>query len=210
MFKEKKLVFVIALMAVMVLGACAGVAVPEVDNGTASNENLPVGSNFNANANSNEEGDSELTGVVESIDGDIWVIDGVTVRVPEGTEINGDPSVGSTVVVHLSLDAEGNLIAIEIESLNGDDANDNANTNENGNDNSNGNENESENENENESEDENENESEDEIENSSTDDNDNSDDDNDNSDDSSGKDDDDSGSNSGSSGSGSGKGEDDD
>ena len=194
--------FGFALVAVLVLSACAGVVLPEVGNGNSSNENppvgsTPVGSNFNANANSNGESHSELTGVVESIDGDTWVIDGVTVKVSEGTEINGDPSVGSTVIVHVSLDAEGTLIAIEIESLNGDDANDNANANENGNDNSNGNENESENENENESEDENEN--------ASYDDNDNSDDDNDNSDDSSGKDDDDSGSNSGS-----GKSEDDD
>ena len=197
MFQEKKFAFGFALVAFLVLSACAGVVLPEVDNGNSSNENSTVGSNFNANANSNGGSDSELTGVVESIDGDTWVIDGVTVKVSEGTEINGDPSVGSTVIVHVSLDAEGTLIAIEIESLNGDDANDNANANENGNDNSNGNENESENENENESEDE--------TENASDDNNEISDDDNDKSDDSSGKDDDDSGSNSGS-----GKSEDDD
>jgi len=43
MFQEKKLAFGFALVAVLVLSACAGVVLPEVGNGNSSNENPPWG-----------------------------------------------------------------------------------------------------------------------------------------------------------------------
>lgn len=82
----------------------------------------------------------EMTGAVESITPQAWVVDGVTLVVTSRTEIKGDIQVGQVVKVHLYEGLNGNLTAREIELSLGagddDNGNDNSGDDDNGNDNS--------------------------------------------------------------------------
>jgi hypothetical protein len=84
-------------------------------------------------------GETEFTGIVESIDGDIWVIDGRSVRVTLQTELKEQIQIQDRVRIHAYQDVDGMLRAREIERVGAGD--DNANQNQNGNGNSNANEN---------------------------------------------------------------------
>jgi hypothetical protein len=57
----------------------------------------------------------EITGVVESIAGDVWTIDGRQVIITSATEFKDSISVGDYVRVHALLGADGSLTAREIE-----------------------------------------------------------------------------------------------
>jgi hypothetical protein len=57
----------------------------------------------------------EFEGVVESIGGSLWVIDGRSVRVDGGTEIHDDPGVGDTVKVVAFSQPDGSWWAEKIE-----------------------------------------------------------------------------------------------
>ncbi len=68
-------------------------------------------------------GKMEFTGTVESMDGDTWVVNGQTIIVT-GAKIKGDIQVGDTVKVEAYIQADGSLLADEIELTSGDDSHD--------------------------------------------------------------------------------------
>ena len=77
----------------------------------------------------------ELVGTLESMNGSTWVIDGQEVTVTGQTELNDILAVGDFVKVHVSEDANGLLVAHEVESAvpgQADDMDDNMNDNQNG------------------------------------------------------------------------------
>lgn len=57
----------------------------------------------------------DFRGVVEGIEGDVWVIAGIPVLVNAQTEFEGPPQVGDFVHVHALAQADGSLVAREIE-----------------------------------------------------------------------------------------------
>jgi hypothetical protein len=118
----------LALAAALLLAACGGQA-------GAGNANL------NSNANFNASDQAELTGVLTAINGEEWVIGGVTVFVTVQTIIDDGAVIGATLTVHLIVDDQGNLIATEIEVLANGNFNGNGNLNGNDNQNQIGNEN---------------------------------------------------------------------
>jgi hypothetical protein len=63
----------------------------------------------------------EFTGTVSAISGEVWTINGVRVIVTPQTEIKGNPQVGSAVKVEGRLQADGSVIAREIEKADSDD-----------------------------------------------------------------------------------------
>jgi predicted thioredoxin/glutaredoxin len=70
-----------------------------------------------------DDGDDELemTGVVESISADTWVVSGVTFLVTASTEIDGTILVGDTVDVEAISDGLGGYVATEIDKVGSDD-----------------------------------------------------------------------------------------
>lgn len=100
----------------------------------------------------------EFMGTLSSMTAESWTISGRQVAVTPQTEVKGSFSVGDTVKVHVRVNADGSLTALEIEAVaavgnandnQNDNANENSNTNLNENENANANDNENENENEN-------------------------------------------------------------
>lgn len=89
------------------------------------------------------EREVEFTGTVEVIASDMWVVSGRTVVVTAGTEIKSGLSIGVLAKVHAVSQADGTLLAREIEPVEGNDnGNSNSNSNDNGNSNDdNGNDN---------------------------------------------------------------------
>jgi hypothetical protein len=81
----------------------------------------------------------EFSGTVESMAADAWVVGGQTVKITAQTEIKDAIEVGDFVRVHAHVEADGSLVAREIELEDGDDADDNGNDNANDNENHNGN-----------------------------------------------------------------------
>lgn len=67
-------------------------------------------------------GELEFVGMIESIDGESWVISGRMLSLTSGTEIKGFLEVGNFVKVHALVSDSGELIAREIElsSINND------------------------------------------------------------------------------------------
>jgi hypothetical protein len=57
----------------------------------------------------------EFTGVLTAKDGNAWTVSSLTVIVGAGTEIKGDPQVGDTMKVHGAPQADGSVLAREIE-----------------------------------------------------------------------------------------------
>jgi len=62
-----------------------------------------------------EAGETEFTGTVESIVGDVWTIDSQAVIASGSTEIKGAPAVGDVVKVHGMAQSDGSILAREIE-----------------------------------------------------------------------------------------------
>ncbi len=108
----------------------------------------------------------EMTGDVQSISAQAWIIDGQTIEINAQTEINGNIAVGQRVKVKANRTADGRMVAAQIEltgnsngnngnqnnnanSNNNGNSNDNANSNQNTNDNSNSNDNHNGNSNDN-------------------------------------------------------------
>jgi len=70
----------------------------------------------------------EITGVVESITDEVWVVNGRALYISPWTEINDSPSVGDMVKVHAYVTGDGTLTAREIvRFVPGDDGNINSN-----------------------------------------------------------------------------------
>jgi len=55
-----------------------------------------------------------LSGQIESMDGETWVVDGQIIIVPEDAVIAGDVTVGDTVQIHGYIDPEGNFVAVQV------------------------------------------------------------------------------------------------
>ena len=66
------------------------------------------------------EDETEIVGVVESIEDGVWTIDGKAFVTLPGTEIEDSLSVGDLVEVHFSVDEDGSLVAYEIEASDDD------------------------------------------------------------------------------------------
>ena len=99
----------------------------------------------NVSGQSSQANEIEFTGVVESIDGETWLIAGRTVMVTNQTEIQGVIEVGKAVKVHAAPNGEGVLMAREIQFLEAGQDNANQNQNDNANTNLNANTNANEN-----------------------------------------------------------------
>ncbi len=69
--------------------------------------------------------ETEFTGVLSAISGDLWTIGATVVRVTAATEIKDAIQAGDLVKVHASLGADGVLAAREMELADGDDGDDN-------------------------------------------------------------------------------------
>ena len=66
------------------------------------------------------EDETEIVGVVESIEDGVWTIDGKAFVTLPGIEIEDSLSVGDLVEVHFSIDEDGSLVAREIEAADED------------------------------------------------------------------------------------------
>ncbi len=55
-----------------------------------------------------------ITGIIESMNGDVWVVSGITIIVPGDAQIYGTPVVGRSVTVNLIHKADGRRIAREV------------------------------------------------------------------------------------------------
>ncbi len=62
-----------------------------------------------------EAGKVEFRGLLRAINGDTWIIDGVTVIISRRTEIKGNPAVGDVVKVEGQRQGDGTVAAREIE-----------------------------------------------------------------------------------------------
>lgn len=135
------------------------------DSGTGSEGETPQVEATNPPEPDSASQEESFPGVVDSMDGDLWTINGLSADV-SNAEIIGTPVIGAAVVMEGYFNSDGVFIVTKIEFIdggsnsgNGSDSNDGGggNSNENGNVNDNGNENENENHNENENENGNEN-----------------------------------------------------
>ncbi len=132
------------------------------DDGSGSgggndNETKPGSGSVDDSSGSEDESDSDskskLQGKVESMNGNVWIINGQEVDV-SGAEIIGTPAPGAEVVIEGYYNAEGVFIATRVVFSNGGDdgasggeSGDDDNENENEDDNSNDNDNDDENSN---------------------------------------------------------------
>lgn len=82
----------------------------------------------------------EITGALQQIGNGFMVVNAQSIRLGAGTEVKGPLSVGDVVKVHVRVEADGSLVAREVE-LARDRADDNANDAINGNGNANANDN---------------------------------------------------------------------
>lgn len=186
-----KILLPMLVAATVLISACTGAAVP-TENSSASKV---------------QAAHIEFSGVIESIDGNQWVVDGKVIIVDPSTLRDEPFNVGDTVEIEGEVQDDGSIVVIRIESpadnentnesnsndsnsnddnTNDDNGNDDNSNDENGNDdnsNDDGNTNDSDDGNSNDSDDSNTNDSDDDNSNDSDDDNSNDSDD-DNSDDS--------------------------
>ncbi len=71
---------------------------------------------FSSDDSSDDDREEEFFGVLESIEGDVWTINGLPVVITNFTEIKGAPGVGEMVKVHALFSEESNQwVAREIE-----------------------------------------------------------------------------------------------
>lgn len=110
---------VIALVASLLLAACAPMALP--DSGAIS---VPPASQSSADddgATPNPIGvpgsEVEFTGSLTMIDGKVWTVNGTRVLVSAQTEIQGGLQIGGLVKVHGTLQADGSVLAREIRAV---------------------------------------------------------------------------------------------
>lgn len=79
-------------------------------------------------------GEFEFAGTVESMGADSWTVGGRTLAIAPGTEVKGSIEVGSLVKVHVVPQADGSLLAREIEPAGVEDMSDDSGTPESGED----------------------------------------------------------------------------
>lgn len=116
--------FTIAALAafVLVLSVAFTRAIPSVK------AMMAVDDSSGSVSTSTPSAEIELFGTLDSITGSTWVIDGQQVTVTNQTEVKDTLAVGDFVKVHVSSDANGVLVAREVEAA-VSDQNDNVNDN---------------------------------------------------------------------------------
>ena len=136
------LVIVLALSALLI-SACGGSSAISAPDSTSVGGSKPLASLV------------EFTGVIQSIAGNEWTVDGQKITVDPVVVRDGPFNVGDTVKVEVQVQADGSMVVNRVEAPsavdNSNDANSNANVNVNGNDNSNANSNDNSNVNSNDS-----------------------------------------------------------
>src|SRR5690606_9211213 len=85
---------------------------------------LAQGDDDNRSAGANPAGEREFFGTVEAMNGNVWTISGQQVVVTATTEIKNTIVVGSLDKVHATPQADGTLLAREIELARDDDDDD--------------------------------------------------------------------------------------
>jgi len=103
--KRLNVLVVLVMLLALAVPAISYARVPEEDAGRSSMSEV------------------EFTGVISAMDEGSWVVDGQTVKVGPGTEVEGTLNAGDVVKVHARVDSDGGLVAREIEAL--DDLQDN-------------------------------------------------------------------------------------
>lgn len=128
MKKSVRFIATVLVLGAYLLSACTGGAAPQ--------------SNSSANPQDNSgSNDVVFTGAVESISGDQWTVNGQTIKVDGSTAVDANINVGDVVKVEASVDQNGTVMAVKIESstagvddnsnsANGNDSNANDNTND--------------------------------------------------------------------------------
>jgi len=110
--KNIKLIpFVLVVLAIL-LSACSGAATPATSAGGGKPQPSVVA----------------FTGVIESIDGDQWVVNGQSITVDLSVIKDGPFQAGDTVKVEARVEADGSVVALRVETPSAADlANDNSN-----------------------------------------------------------------------------------
>ena len=97
------LVYVLAL-ATLILSACAGAAAPVGTSGGSKVEAALV----------------EFTGVIESMDGNQWVVNGQTITVDPAVVNDGPFNIGDTIKVEAQVAVDGSITVTRVESPSAD------------------------------------------------------------------------------------------
>jgi hypothetical protein len=111
------LVLVLALTA-MLISACGGSAAISASDSTAVGGGKPQASPV------------EFTGVIESINGNQWSINGQTITVDPSVVRDGPFSVGDTVKVEVQVQTDGSMVVNRVESPSAADNSNDANSND--------------------------------------------------------------------------------
>jgi hypothetical protein len=83
------------------------------------------GEDDNQNDGDEHQGDEqEFTGTLTAMNGDLWTVDSMQVRITSDTEVKDTLQVGDEVKVHAAAGSDGVLVAREIELAGDDDLND--------------------------------------------------------------------------------------
>lgn len=106
---------VIALVEVQTNGSLQALAILRLLQPELVATAVPRETQAPSSAAAPEPKEIEITGVVETISGDTWTIDGQQVTINAATEIKDRVSVGDHVRVHALPGADGSLIAREVE-----------------------------------------------------------------------------------------------
>lgn len=92
-----------------------------VNDNLNGNANDNVNSNGNLNGNVNDSNSIDVVGVIDSISGNQWVIDGKTVIIDPSIVIDGSFKVGDTIKIEGVLNPDGSFTVTRIEAINGSD-----------------------------------------------------------------------------------------
>lgn len=95
------LIVLFALLA-MLISACAGAAAPSQDQsmGGVKQQAMPV----------------EFTGIIESINGNQWVVNGQTITVDPAVVRDGPYQVGDTIKVEVNVQSDGSVVVNRVEA----------------------------------------------------------------------------------------------
>ena len=104
------------VLLALLMNACAG---------------APAATTTDAGAAKVEASAVEFTGVIESIDGNTWVVNGQTITVDPAIVQAGTYVVGDTVKIEASVAEDGSIVVTRIDTPSADDGNTNTGTNDN-------------------------------------------------------------------------------
>lgn len=100
MKKISKFLIPMFVLASLLIGACAGASAPA---------SFPGGGKVDAAL-------VDFTGVIESINGDQWVVSGQTITVDPAIVRDGPYNVGDTIKVEAQVEADGSVVVTRVEA----------------------------------------------------------------------------------------------